>query len=271
MQIVLAVATNSPYEDAVLQFADEFARLIDGKVRVGVVAHRDAPDDITSHPEAVPEEEELVELAEEQVEGEYEADAGRLEAPHEEVWIGGPAIRDTVRELAHCDFGVVGKGLLKEPGGGASVGSDVLRLKQASTKPLVIVPKKVGPVKRALFVYTEHPEAGHALSLAEVLARKGVKIKLVDAISPVGRTELRDTGSAYLEAHDVPFESVRAECENCTAEGGPVGEILHLVKQEDINLIVVGGTRRGVLGRLIWPELAREVVWNANVPVLVWY
>ena len=47
--------------------------------------------------------------------------------------------------------------------------------------------------------------------------------------------------------------------------------VLHAAKQEDVDLIVMGGTRRGMLGRIIWPEMAHEVVWNADVPVLIWY
>ena len=48
-------------------------------------------------------------------------------------------------------------------------------------------------------------------------------------------------------------------------------EILQVAREHEVDLIVMGGTRRGLIGRMLWPELAREVVWNADVPVLIWY
>jgi len=269
MQVIMAVVTSSAYREAVLKFSEHLAWLLDGKVRLATLAKLSSPDD-TSAGEPEEGEAALVERAEKQAGKDFARPDGRT-VPHDEVWIGGDPIRNISRELAECDIGVVGRTLEAEVAPGASVGSDVLRLKQVVTKPLVIVPEAVRPVKRVLFVYTEHPESGHALSLAEPLSQKGVAVKLTTVIPPLGRTELWGTGVEYLKAHNVPHEAVEAECENCTAEGGPVGEILFLVKQESIDLIVMGGTRRGLVGRLLWPEMAREVVWNAEVPVLIWH
>jgi nucleotide-binding universal stress UspA family protein len=269
MQLILGVVTSSPYREAVLQFSEHLAWLLDGKVRLATLAARSGPGD---EPPAGPDGEEaaLVERAEEDAGREFTRADGRT-MPHDEVWIGGDPVRETARELAHCDIGVVGKTLRHPPAPGATVATDVLQLKQSVTKPLVIVPDHVRRAKRALFVYTEHPESGHALTLAEPLSRKDVEIKIATLIPPIGRTELIGSGVGYLKAHEVPYEAVRAECEDCPAEGGPVAVVLHLVKQEKIDLIVMGGTRRGLVGRLLWPEMAREVVWNADVPVLIWY
>lgn len=269
MQVIMAVVTSSPYRKAVLKFSEHLAWLLDGKVRLATLAKLPPPDD-TSPGEVEEGEMALAERAEEQAQEDFARPDGRT-VPHDEVWIGGDPIRDAARELAHCDIGVVGKVLRDEPAPGATVAADVLNLKRSVTRPLVVVPETVHRVKRALFVYTEHPEAGHALSLAGPLSQKGVEIRLVTLIPPLGRTELTGTGEGYLKAHGIPYEPVHAECENCPAEGGPVSVILHLVKQEQIDLVVMGGTRRGLLGRLLWPEMAREVIWNADVPVLIWY
>jgi nucleotide-binding universal stress UspA family protein len=246
MNVVLAVSSGSRYREAVGQFSEEMASLLEGKVRVASIG---SPTEEGPLPE-------------------------RREGPQvaqEAVWLGPDPTRSIVRELAQCDLGVIGRTL--EPGlaDGTTVGSDVLRLQQLVTRPLAIVPETVRPVRTALFVYTEHPESGHALALAGPLSDKGVAVKLVTLIPALGRMELAGAGEGYLKAHGIPHEVVEAECENCAAEGGPVGEVLHLVRQEQIDLIVLGGTRRGLLGRLLWPELANEVVWNADVPVLVWH
>jgi len=265
----MAVVTSSPFREAVLEFSEHLAWLLDGKVRLATLARRSSPDEISAG-ELEGGEAALLERAAKQAEREFTRPDGRT-VPHDEVRIGADPLRDTVRELAHCDIGVVGRVLGEAPAAGASVAADVLRLKQSVTRPLVIVPENVRRVRRALFVYTEHPESGHALSLAGPLSEKGVDVKLVTLIPPLGRTELIGTGESYLKTHGVPHETVDADCENCPAEGGPASVILHLIRQEQIDLVVMGGTRRGLLGSLLWPELAREVVWNADVPVLVWY
>jgi len=269
MQVIMAVVTSSPYRAAVLKFSEHLAWLLDGKVRLAMLAQ--LPDDDAAPPgESDEGEPALVARIGEETKEDFARPDGRT-VPHEEVWVGGDPVRDTARELAHCDIGVVGKVLRDEPAPGATVAGDVLHLKQSVTRPLVIVPETVHRVKRALFVYTEHPEAGHALSLAEPLSKKGVEIRIATLIPPLGRTDLLGTGEGYLKSHDIPYEPVHAECEDCPAEGGPVSIVLHLIKQEQIDLVVMGGTRRGLLGRLLWPEMAREVVWNAEVPVLIWY
>ncbi|HJN14093.1 MAG TPA: universal stress protein, partial [Armatimonadota bacterium] len=193
------------------------------------------------------------------------------ETPHDSVWLGGPPVDECVREIAKADFGVVGKSFRAEPTGGSAIGSEVSDLKQRANKPLIIVPKTVRPVKKALFVFTEHPESGHAMYLAGPLSAKGVSISLLNAISPLGRNVLTGAGAGYLKAHDIPFDEASFACDDCALTGGPAEEVLRVAEQEEADLIVVGGTRRGFWGELLWPELAREVVWNAKVPVLIWY
>jgi nucleotide-binding universal stress UspA family protein len=272
MSVILAVVTQSPYRDAILRFANEFSGLLGADLWLLRPSSRPPADEF----EAVVEAEGLADLAEEEVEERAEdgvatSDMALPPAAREIPVPERTIIESTVRELAQCDIGVVGKGLHGEPTGGRGIGPGIDRLKKLTTKPLVIVPTAVEPIRRALFVYTQHPEAGHALSLAKPLSEKGVAISLVTVISPLGRTELVGAGEGYLRAHDVPFKALRADCESCEPAGGPVSEILQLVRQESIDLVVMGGTRRGPMGGLLWPEMAREVVWNAHVPVLIWY
>jgi len=271
MQVILAVVTDSPYRGAVLAFGDDLARLLDGDLWTLTLTRRPSSDET----EALAEAEGLGESAEAEAEALVgdEVGSGDTEARpmHRVIRAAGAPIEAAVRGLAHCDLGVVGKALHGEPAGGAGIGPDVERLKRLSTKPLVIVPQEARPIQRALFVYTEHPEAGHALSLAQPLSQRGVAIKLVTLIPPLGRTELLGAGAGYLRGHQVPFDTLQADCAHCREEGGPVAEVLHHAKQESVDLVVMGGTRRGLVGRLLWPEMAHEVVWNAHVPVLIWY
>lgn len=271
MHVILAAITDSPYRQAVESFAEQFADLLDGRVKLATLGQRTRSDTQTEAPASEDEEEGLLERREAgAVEDFRQADRGP-ETPVEGEWLGGDPVDEVVRTLAHCDFGVVGKGLTGEPTGGAALGSEVSELKQQCTKPLVIVPKEVGPIRNVLFVYTEHPEAGHALYLAKPLAEKGCSIHLTSALSPFGERRLVGGGAGYLTEHDVAFEEVELECEDAAATAGPAGQILQTAREQSIDLIVMGGTRRGFLGQLLWPEMAREVAWNAQVPVLIWY
>jgi len=270
MHITLAAISDSPYRSAVEEFAERISVLLDGRVKLANLTRAAAAERAggTSRTEDQPE---LRERAAQESAREFCRTDGACAVPVESVWVGGEAVEGLVRELAHCDLGVVGKTVTGELGGGRGLAGEVERLKRSCTRPLTIVPEEVRPIRKALFVYTDHPEAGHALSLAPPLAGKGVEVFLLQAISPLGRAELRGTGAGYLNDHGVPVEMAEVECDDCAATGGPAGEALHLVEREQLDLIVMGGTRRGVLGRALWPEMAQEIAWNATVPVLIWY
>ena len=271
MHVVLGIITDSPYRQAIERFAEQFADLLDGRVKLATLGQRLRSDTRTESPLSEDDEEGLLERRDADAVEEFrQADRGP-ETQVEGQWLGGDPVDEAVRALAHCDFGVVGKGLTGEPTGGAALGGEVSELKQQCTKPLAIVPKEVGPIRDVLFVYTEHPEAGHALYLAKPLAEKGCSIYLTSAVSPFGERRLVGGGAGYLTEHGVPFEEVALECDECAAAAGPAAQILQIAREHGADLIVMGGTRRGFLGQLLWPEMAREVAWNAQVPVLIWY
>ena len=264
MDVVLAVMTASPYRDSVAEFAGEFAASIKGRVRVLAPAQLPVG--------GVENQEGLLDRAQAAAEQEVETFDRDMVVSGE--WRVGPPVTACVREMAQCDFGVVGKSLSGVLPEAQTLGQQVIQLERTCTKPLIIVPEDVRPLRNVLFVYTNHPEAGHALSLAVPLSEGGKSIFLFVATPALGLVELQGTGSAYLQEHQVSHETVEYDCGKCDAEGGatgPVPDILNLVDQEDIDLVVMGGTRRGFLGRMLWPEMAYEVAGNIHVPLLIWY
>ena len=271
MDVILAVMTNSPYRDAVAAFADDFAASIKGRVRV--LSPAEVPETALPVPEIGSEEQEkLLDRAAAEAERGVEAHAPEVVVSGE--WLVGPPIKQCVREMARCDFGVVGKTLFGKLPGSRNLGRDLILLKRACTRPLIVVPESVRPLQNVLFVYTNHPEAGHALTLARPLSEGGKNIVLFVATPAWGRAELQGAGNAYLEEHRITHKTVKYNCSKCDEEGageGPIGEILNLVEQENIDLVVMGGTRRGFFGRMLWPEMAYEVAWNTKVPLLIWY
>ena len=272
MDVVLAVMTDSPYRSSVARFAEDFAGCIKGRVRVLSPA-RLAGDSGEMTPRT-PADDRHLDAAEAEAEHEAERFAGDAVAPAEGQWVLGPPVKECTKAMAECDFGVTGKTLMGKLPRSQGLGKQVVALKRSCTKPLIIVPEKVEPIRRVLFVYTDHPEAGHALTLAGPLSESGAQILLLSAIPPFGRDELKGTGSGYLQEHRISHETVEADCSACEATGagaGPASQVLHLVSQESIDFVVMGGTRRGVVGRMLWPEMAYEVAWNSEVPVLIWY
>lgn len=272
MYVVMAVVSESPYRESVQALADNYTDLVGGTVRLIVPASVEEGEVELLEEGPAEDAEALVERAEEETEAEFEHIERGPETPQEAQAVLGPTVEECIRELAACDLGVVGKTMEPELPGGRGLGRDVEKLKQAGTKPLVIVSETVRPIRRALFVYTDHTEAGHALELAGPLSAAGVAVHLLSLIPPLGRSELVGTGAAYLEAHDITFTRADLDCAGFhAAEGGPASEILECAEEETADLIVMGGTRRGALGRLLWPELAHEVAWSADLPVLIWY
>ena len=272
MDIVLAVLTSSPYRESVATFADDFASSLQGSVRVLTPAQLSAPATGSASVMDAQDQEQLLNRAEAQAEHDIGTSDSSTVVDGE--WLVGPAVRECIREMAQCDFGVVGKTLHGALPEGQALGRQVLALKKSCTRPLIIVPQAVRPLRKVLFVYTNHPEAGHALSLARPLSEAGKDISLFVAAPVLGPVELEGSGQAYLEEHRISHKAVKYDCSQCDLEGGgagPVGDILHLVKQEEIDLVVMGGTRRGFLGRMLWPEMAHEVAWNIQVPLLIWY
>lgn len=272
MDVVLAIMTSSPYRDAVARFADDFAASIGGRVRVLAPAEVPEPGRPPVTPAGREDQEQLLNRVQAQAEEDVDSVASDVQVNGE--WLVGAPVRECVRELARCDFGVVGKTLAGELAGGKTLGRQVMQLKRSATKPLIIVPHEVRPLRNVLFVYTNHPEAGHALSLAQPLSDTGKTITLFEAAPALGRPELEGTGGAFLEEHRIGHKAVKYDCSKCEEEGaasGPVGDVLHLVDQENIDLVVMGGTRRGFWGRMLWPEMAYEVAWNIDVPLLIWY
>jgi nucleotide-binding universal stress UspA family protein len=272
MDVVLAVLTSSPYRDSVAKFADDFAASIQGRVRVLAPAHVSDPAEVPLPATDGDDADRLLERAT----FDAERDVALL-SPGTRVtgeWALGPPVVECVREMAQCDFGVVGRTLAGPLPGGQTLGRRVIQLKRACTKPLAIVPEAVRPLRNALFVYTNHPESGHALSLARPLSEAGKTILVFEATPRLGRIELEGTASAYLREHHVSHETVKYDCSKCDVEGGaggPVGDLLNLVDQKNVDLVVMGGTRRGFFGSLLWPEMAYEVAQNIKVPLLIWY
>lgn len=272
MDTVLAVMTSSPYRNSVAQFAASYARCIDGRVRVLSPA-QSAGDggNGASHKSSDEDRLDTLQLeAEEEVERFSREDA----LPVEGQWVLGDPVKECVGAIAECDFGVVGKTLRGKLPPAQGLGRQVAQLKQVCTKPLVIVSQEVRPIRKALFVSTDHPESGHALALARPLSHAGAEIVIFATTPASGRAELRGAASAYLQDHAIPHRTVESDCGDCEAHGagaGPVEQVLRLVRQEAVDFVLMGGTRRGFVGRMLWPEMAYEVAWNVQVPLLIWY
>lgn len=104
---------------------------------------------------------------------------------------------------------------------------------------------------RLLIVYVEEPPTPYV----------GGEYAIPEATSPA-RNEL-----AKLLAHVVPSDESVAY-EHRLLLGDPAPEIVHLAKEENVDLIVMGTHGRSGLTRLLMGSVAEHVVRRAECPVL---
>ena len=84
------------------------------------------------------------------------------------------------------------------------------------------------------------------------------------------QAELADAEEvARDQAREVAAESGLPAAVAVGEEGDPAMAILHAADERNVDVIVVGSSDRGWLDRLVRPSVSKEVVKQADVPVLV--
>jgi nucleotide-binding universal stress UspA family protein len=74
---------------------------------------------------------------------------------------------------------------------------------------------------------------------------------------------------AAANARDVAEQSGLPDAEALGEEGDPATAVLRAAEERRVDVIVVGSQDRGWFDRLVRPSVSKEIVKQANVPVLV--
>jgi nucleotide-binding universal stress UspA family protein len=147
------------------------------------------------------------------------------------------------------------------PGLRGRLASGVHKIVQSSPVPVLVTPGMVSPLSRALLVYDGSPKAREALFVATYLGgRWGIPLAVVTILREGQDAQLK--AFDYLEAH-----SVQAVYVEDWGEISPV--IMRVAKEQNSDLIVMGGYSRGPLLNVFIDDVVDQVLRKSRKPVLL--
>ncbi len=140
---------------------------------------------------------------------------------------------------------------------------------------------------KALLAVNGTNESEQLLSLIHQMMQEPEQFVLVHVQQPEGHTLQRGSGMAALSHHNAGHDQAKnpeqimsfykreletsghADVTTRMRTGSPSIEILKAAREEGVDLIIMGHSRRSQLQRLISGNVTKEVERNASVPVLV--
>lgn len=156
------------------------------------------------------------------------------------------------------------------------------RVKEETMKKVLIAVDDTKGSKNVLGVFNNLVRPPKEVLLLHVMRLEGRSL-MIDMLSESELTTLKESlkGTEHKERLDSQAEKIlnfyRKEFENTglvnvrtiVREGVPSDEILKVAEEEGVDLIVVGGSGKKGLHRLITGCVSKEVERNASVPVVV--
>ncbi len=146
----------------------------------------------------------------------------------------------------------------------ARLGSGIHTLLQQTSRPLLAVPGKVSPLKRALLAFDGSPKAQEALYISTYLAAKwGMQLVVLSVVEADGRNvgAIR-AARTYLDSFGIDAKYVRMR--------GDVSQtILQQVEQQDCDLIVMGGFGHSPVLEVVLGSAVDGVMRHSQQPILI--
>jgi len=145
----------------------------------------------------------------------------------------------------------------------SSLNSGLRSIIWRSARPILTVPGKVSPMNKALLAFDGSRKSKEALFVAAYLAEQwGTDLAVVslsngDKISPSVQNHAR----AYLELHEIDAEYVMLK--------GSMDEVLELIKERNIDLILMGGYSGTAWKEVIIGSMVNFLLRNADCPILI--
>jgi nucleotide-binding universal stress UspA family protein len=135
---------------------------------------------------------------------------------------------------------------------------------QRCPTPMLAVPSRVSPLRRALLVFDGSPKSEEALFVATYIANRWNIPLAVVSILQEGRVtlETQEYARTYLEEHNVTA--------SFRAESGPVVPVILLTAEEyQSDLIILGGYSRGPLLNVFIEDVVDQLLRRARKPILL--
>ena len=108
----------------------------------------------------------------------------------------------------------------------------------------------------------------HVIETTPAYGMYGFSPEEIPMVGPSSK-ELKDAARAKLTAQADLLRGQGITVEEVVLEGNPLDEVLLYVKENDINMLVVGSHGRGILTSMFLGSVADGAIRRAKVPVLV--
>ncbi len=147
--------------------------------------------------------------------------------------------------------------------GAASVGSGLRAIIWRAARPVFTVRGKVSPLDRALLGFNGNPKSKQALAVAAYLAERWktalTVLTVVDGEKVFPSTQ--DYARSYLEQYDVQANFIVAE--------GPLDIFLDVIKEDQSNLILIGGYNGTALKEVMLGSAVNFLLREVDCPMLI--
>jgi nucleotide-binding universal stress UspA family protein len=176
----------------------------------------------------------------------------------------GPITRTIVERSRWVDMVVLSVSYPPGPHLLERLTSGLHQLVRSSIRPVLAVPQRQARLTHMLLAYDGSPKAQEALYLATYLtARWQTRLTVATIADHLPQAEdVQDRARHYLEAFQIDA--------NYRVETGPCAELLvRIAKDEQCELIVIGGYGRGVVGDLMLGSTADAVLRSSRIPTLI--
>jgi nucleotide-binding universal stress UspA family protein len=143
----------------------------------------------------------------------------------------------------------------------SSLGSGLRSIIWKSARPILIVPGNVSRMDRALVTYDGSRKSKEALFVAAYLAEQWKTALTVFTLTDNPSGSIQAYARDYLELHEIQAEFLVAR--------GPLDTFLNVIKERELNLVVMGGYSGNVWQEVIIGSLVNFLLREAECPILI--
>ncbi len=143
----------------------------------------------------------------------------------------------------------------------SSLGSGMRSIIWRSSRPILTVPEKISPLDRALVAFDGSKKSKEAVFVAAYLAERWKTTLTVLTLSDEPSSTIQDYARKYFALHEIQAEYLMVS--------GTQETFLDVIKEKDINLVVMGGYSGNAWQEVIIGSMVNFLLRNAECPLLI--
>ena len=276
LKSILVAADGSEYTEPVMNYAVQFAKMFDAKLRIVTVVDirifewsvylgMDGFAPVLPSSEYLTQSRHLLEKKAEKVLEKCVQMAKSNNASFTAEQVEGSP-REIIDQKSHVvDLVMLGsRGEFAKWGSSKIMGATMEAISRECIKPLFISPKEFRPIKKILAPYDGSLNSNRALPYAGYLASNfggEITVLTIDKNLDLARS-ISEEGKIYFDPYDVALKS---EIRN----GNPDDQILNFAEQEEFDCIVMGAYGHSRIIEAILGSITQSVMKNAKIPILL--